>query len=148
VSLADPDARPIRKGKARPAYRVRDNLLVAEDELGFIADHQLHRGNPADAPQLVHAVERSSRSPAGHPPPGRRPRVRHGFGTAANDQPVAALASDASSCSAPAPGQGRLAFERTPSVPAAARNWRAGIKAHISHPMRAWADAHVAASAG
>jgi IS5 family transposase len=33
-------------------------LLLAEEEHGFIADHQLQQGNPPDAPQLVGAVER------------------------------------------------------------------------------------------
>jgi transposase, IS5 family len=56
VSLADPDARPIRKGKPGRPTEFGYSLLLAEDERGFIADHQLQRGNPPDAPQLVPAV--------------------------------------------------------------------------------------------
>jgi IS5 family transposase len=58
VSLSDPDARPIRKGKPQHPTQFGYTLLLAEDERGFVADHQLQRGNPADAPQLVPAVAR------------------------------------------------------------------------------------------
>ena len=58
VSLADPDARPIRKGKPRHPTQFGYTLLLAEEERGFIADHQLQQGNPPDAPQLVPAVQR------------------------------------------------------------------------------------------
>jgi transposase, IS5 family len=58
VSLADPDARPIRKGKPRHPTQFGYTLLLVEDERGFIADHQLQQGNPPDGPQLVPAVGR------------------------------------------------------------------------------------------
>src|SRR5215216_2074100 len=100
VSLADPDARPIRKGKPRHPTQFGSPRLLAEEERGFIADHQLQRGNPADAPQLVPAVQRVVAVT------GRTPGTvvgDRGFGTAANDQAVAALGSSGSGCSAPAP---------------------------------------------
>jgi IS5 family transposase len=53
VSLSDPDARPIRKGKPGHPTQFGYTLLLVEDERGLIADHQLQRGNPPDAPQLV-----------------------------------------------------------------------------------------------
>jgi IS5 family transposase len=58
VSLADPDARPIRKGKPQHPTQFGYTMLVAEEERGFIADHQLQQGNPPDGPQLVSAVRR------------------------------------------------------------------------------------------
>jgi transposase, IS5 family len=58
VSLGDPDARPIRKGKPGRSTEFGYTLLLAEDERGFIADHQLQQGNPADGPQLVPSVQR------------------------------------------------------------------------------------------
>jgi IS5 family transposase len=58
VSLSDPDARPIRKGKPRHPTQFGYTLLVAEDERGFIADHQVEQGNPPDAPQLLPSVQR------------------------------------------------------------------------------------------
>ena len=86
VSLADPDARPIRKGKPRAPTEFGYTLLVAEDERGFIADHQLQQGNPPDAPQLVPAVERVAKVT------GRVAAMvvgDRGFGTAANDRALA-----------------------------------------------------------
>jgi IS5 family transposase len=46
VSLADPDARPIRKGKPKRPTEFGDPALVAQDERGFVADHRVHLGNP------------------------------------------------------------------------------------------------------
>jgi IS5 family transposase len=88
VSLSDPDARPIRKGKPRAPTQFGYTLLLAEDEHGFICDHQLQRGNPPDAPQLVPAVGRVA-AITGRPP-GTVVGDR-GFGTAANDQALEAL---------------------------------------------------------
>src|SRR4029450_9157610 len=67
VSLSDPDARPIRKGKPRQPTQFGYSLLLAEDERGFVADHQLQRGNPPDAPQLVPSVQRVA-TVTGRPP--------------------------------------------------------------------------------
>jgi hypothetical protein len=88
VSLADLDARPIPKGKPQHPTQFGYSLLLAEEERGFMADHQLRQGNPPDARQLVPAVARvvavTSR------PPATVVAVR-GFGTAANDQALDAL---------------------------------------------------------
>jgi IS5 family transposase len=88
VSLSDPDARPIRKGKPGRPTEFGYTLLVAEDERGFIADHKVEQGNPPDAPQLLPTVGRVI-AVTGRPPVtvvGDR-----GFGTAANDQALAVL---------------------------------------------------------
>ena len=65
VSLSDPDARPIRKGKPGRPTEFGYTLLLAEEERGFICDHQLQQGNPPDAPQLVPGWSGSRRSPVG-----------------------------------------------------------------------------------
>src|SRR6266704_2600155 len=49
VSLADPDARPIRKGKPRSPTQFGSTLLLGEDERGFVACHQLSTGTPGTA---------------------------------------------------------------------------------------------------
>jgi hypothetical protein len=88
VSLADPDARPIRKGKPGRPTEFGYTLLLAEEERGFVCDHQLQRGNPPGASQLVPAVQRVigvSGWPQGTVVGDR------GFGTAANDQAMEAL---------------------------------------------------------
>jgi transposase, IS5 family len=57
VSLADPDARPIRKGKPGRPTEFGYTVLLAECERGFIATHHTHKGNPGDAAQLIPAVQ-------------------------------------------------------------------------------------------
>jgi IS5 family transposase len=133
--LSDPDARPIRKGKPRAPTEFGYTLLVAEDERGFIADHQLQQGNPPDAPQLVPAVERVAQITG---------RVAgtvvgdRGFGTTANDRALAergvarvGLQRKGTLSAA------RAALERTRSF-RRLRNWRVGIEARISHLKRSF----------
>jgi IS5 family transposase len=135
VSLCDPDARPIRKGKPQHPTQFGYTLLVTEDERGFIADHQLQRGNPPDAPQLVPAVERVAQVT------GRTPGTvvgDRGFGTAANDQALEALGVARVGLQR----KGRLspsraALERTRAF-RRLRNWRVGIEARISHLKRSF----------
>jgi IS5 family transposase len=133
VSLADPDARPIRKGKPRHPTQFGYSLLLAEDERGFIADHQLQQGNPPDAPQLVPAVQRVIGVT------GRAPGTvvgDRGFGTTGNDQAVAALGVKRVGLQRTGtPGKARLALERTRAF-RRLRNWRVGIEARISHLKR------------
>jgi IS5 family transposase len=109
-------------------------LLLAEDERGFIADHQLQRGNPPDAPQLIPAVERVAVTGQ---PPGTVVGDR-GFGTAANDQALEALGVKHIGLQRNGtPGRARLAWERTRAF-RRLRNWRVGIEARISHLKRAF----------
>jgi IS5 family transposase len=133
VSLADPDARPIRKGKPQHPTQFGYPLLVAEDERGFVADHQLHQGNPPDAPQLVPAVERVAKLTG---------RVAgtvvgdRGFGTAANDRALAErgvtrVGLQRKGTLSPT----RTALEQTRAF-RRMRNWRVGIQARISHLKR------------
>jgi IS5 family transposase len=135
VSLADPDARPIRKGKPRSPTQFGYTLLLVEDERGFVADHQLSQGNPADGPQLTPAVRRVA-ALRGRPP-GTVVADR-GFGFAANDRALADL------------GVRRIGLQRT-GTPSKARreleqtrafkrlrNWRVGIEARISHLKRSF----------
>jgi transposase, IS5 family len=135
VSLSDPDARPIRKGKPQHPTQFGYTLLVAEEERGFIADHQLQQGNPPDAPQLVPAVQRVI-SVTGRPP-GTVVADR-GFGTAANDQAMEALGVKRVGLQRTGtPGKARLEHERTRSF-RRLRNWRVGIEARISHLKRSF----------
>jgi transposase, IS5 family len=135
VSLADPDARPIRKGKPQHPTQFGYTMLVAEDERGFICDYQLRQGNPPDAPQLVPAVQRVAEvtgQVAGTVVGDR------GFGTAANDRALGEL------------GVRRIGLQRKGTVSAARaqlertrpfrrmRNWRVGIEARISHLKRSF----------
>jgi IS5 family transposase len=133
VSLSDPDARPIRKGKPRHPTQFGYSLLLAEDERGFVADHQLQQGNPPDAPQLVPAVRRVV-AVTGRPP-GTVVGDR-GFGTAADDQAMEALGVRRVGLQRTGtPGKARLAVERTRRF-RRLRNWRVGIEARSSHLKR------------
>jgi IS5 family transposase len=133
VSLADPDARPIRKGKPRTPTQFGYTLLLAEGERGFICDHQLQQGNPPDAPQLIPAVQRVIAVT------GRAPGTvvgDRGFGTVANDQALQALGVKRIGLQRNGtPGKAQLALERTRRF-RRLRNWRVGIEARISHLKR------------
>jgi transposase, IS5 family len=135
VSLSDPDARPIRKGKPGRPTEFGYSLLVAEDERGFIADHQLQQGNPPDAPRLVPAVTRVMAVT------GRAPGTvvgDRGFGTAANDQAMEAVGVKRVGLQRTGtPGKARLAVERTRPF-RRLRNWRVGVEARISHLKRSF----------
>jgi len=135
VSLADPDARPIRKGKPRSPTEFGYKLLLAEDERGFVACHRLQQGNPPDAPQLVPAVNRVT-AVSGHPP-GTVVGDR-GFGTAANDQALVELGVKRVGLARTGrPSKARQALERTRAF-RRLRNWRVGIEARISHLKRSF----------
>ena len=58
VSLHDPDARPIRKGRLGKPVEFGYKAQVVDNEDGVVLDHNVEIGNPADAPMLVPAVER------------------------------------------------------------------------------------------
>jgi IS5 family transposase len=135
VSLADLDARPIRKGKPQHPTQFGYTALVAEEERGFIADYQLQQGNPPDAPQLVPAVKRVAEVTG---------RVAgtvvgdRGFGTAANDRALAELGVVRVGLQRKGRlSPGRAEVERTRPF-RRMRNWRAGIEARISQLKRSF----------
>jgi transposase, IS5 family len=135
VSLSDPDARPIRKGKPGRPTEFGYTLLLGECERGFIATHHTHKGNPPDAAQLLPAVQQVM-AVTGRPP-GTVVGDR-GFGTAANDQAVEALGVKRVGLQRTGtPGKARLAVERTRRF-RRLRNWRVGIEARISHLKRSF----------
>jgi IS5 family transposase len=135
ISLADPDARPIRKGKPHKPTEFGYTLLLAEDERGFVADHQLSKGNPADAPQLLPAVRRVA-ALRGRPP-GTVVADR-GFGYAANDRALAQLGVRRIGLQRTGtPSRSRRELEQTRAFKRM-RNWRVGIEARISHLKRSF----------
>ena len=135
VSLSDPDARPIRKGKPGRPTEFGYTVLLGEEERGFIATYQTHKGNPPDAAQLLPAVRRVM-AVTGRPP-GTVVGDR-GFGTAANDAALAELGvARVGLARTGTPGKARLAWERTRRFKRM-RNWRVGIEARISQLKRAF----------
>jgi len=58
VSLYDPQARPIRKGKLKKPNEFGRTLQIVQDSSGVILDHELHHGNPSDKTQLLPLVKK------------------------------------------------------------------------------------------
>jgi len=58
VSLHDPDARPIAKGRLGKPVEFGYKAQVMDNEDGVVLDYTVEQGNPADAPQLVPAARR------------------------------------------------------------------------------------------
>ena len=67
VSLHDPDARPIAKGRLGKPVEFGYKAQLVDNEDGVIVDHNVETGNPPDAPMLAPAIERITRR-AGHVP--------------------------------------------------------------------------------
>ena len=88
VSLHDPDARPIRKGRLGKPVEFGHKAQLVDNDDGIVLDHQMHAGNPADAPQLAPAIQRIKART------GRAPRTvtaDRGYGEAATDQALTEL---------------------------------------------------------
>jgi transposase, IS5 family len=79
VSLHDPDARPIRRGRLGSPVEFGYKAQIVDNTDGVILDHTIEVGNPPDAPQLVPAIERITRR-AGRPP--RAVTTDRGYGEA------------------------------------------------------------------
>jgi transposase, IS5 family len=58
VSLHDPDARPIRKGRLGKPVEFGYKAQVVDNSDGIILDHTVEVGNPPDGPQLEPAIQR------------------------------------------------------------------------------------------
>ena len=69
VSLHDPDARPIAKGRLGKPVEFGHKAQLVDNEDGIVLDHDVQQGNPADAPRLAPAIDRvSTRTRTGRPP--------------------------------------------------------------------------------
>jgi IS5 family transposase len=82
VSLHDPDARPIRKGRLGKPVEFGHKAQVCDNEDGIVLDHDVQPGNPADGPRLAPSVERVIKRT------GRKPRTvtaDRGYGEACID---------------------------------------------------------------
>jgi transposase, IS5 family len=58
VSLHDPDARPIAKGRLGKPVEFGYKAQIVDNEDGVILDHNVEQGNPPDAPMLEPAIGR------------------------------------------------------------------------------------------
>lgn len=135
VSLHDPDARPISKGRLGKPVEFGYKAQIVDNADGVILDHNVEQGNPPDAPQLAPAIERVKRRV------GRAPRAvtaDRGYGEASVENDLHNL------------GVRHVAIPRKGKPGAARRQvehrrafrekvkWRTGSEGRINHIKRSY----------
>lgn len=88
VSLHDPDARPIRKGRLGRPVEFGYTAQVVDNEDGVVLDHNVEVGNPPDAPMLEPAVKRIT---ARHGRPPKAVTADRGYGEQGVEDTLTAL---------------------------------------------------------
>ena len=130
VSLHDPDARPIVKGRLGKPVEFGYKAQVLDNPDGIVLDHQVWVGNPADAPLLAPAVERVSQR-AGRVP--KAATADRGYGEAAVDDALGGLGvAQVAIPRKGTPSQARQAEEHTRPFRRLVK-WRTGSEGRISH---------------
>jgi IS5 family transposase len=136
VSLHEPDARPIRKGRLGKPVEFGYKAQVVDTVHGLIVDHSLHIGNPSDTELIRPAIE----------------RITHQFATAPMlvtadrgywDSTIEADLTGVGVATVVIPRTGkpsakRAEIERAESFVAAVK-WRTGCEGRISYLKRDWA---------
>ena len=129
VSLHDPDARPIRKGRLGRPIEFGYKAGVADNADGIAIDHEVVKGNPPDGPMLAPAVARIkarfNRAP-------RAVTADRGYGEASIDTALEALG--VKTVATPRRGKPSAARIKTQRAPAFVKlvKWRTGSEARIS----------------
>jgi IS5 family transposase len=135
VSLHDPDARPIRKGRLGKPVEFGYKAQIVDNVDGVVLDHNVEVGNPADAPQLPPAIERITRRA------GRAPRAvtaDRGYGEARVEEELHELG--VRSVAIPRrskPGAARREFEHRRAFREKVK-WRTGSEGRINHIKRSY----------
>jgi IS5 family transposase len=130
VSLHDPDARPIVKGRLGKPVEFGYKAQVLDNPDGVVLDHQVEVGNPADAPLLVPAIERIIQQTGRVPSAATADR---GYGETAVDDELHALGVERVAIPRKGtPGAARQAQEHTRSFRRLVK-WRTGSEGRISH---------------
>ncbi len=135
VSLHDPDARPIRKGRLGRHVEFGYKAQVIDDEDGVVLDWQVEVGNPADAPMLVPAIERV-RARTGAVP--EQLTADRGYGEASVENALYELGVEHVAIPRKGrPGAARRRVERGARFQRMVR-WRTGSEGRISAVKREW----------
>jgi IS5 family transposase len=130
VSLHDPDARPIVKGRLGRPVEFGYKAQVVDNPDGVVLDHQVWVGNPSDAPLLAPAVRRVIHRTGRMPGAATADRS---YGEAAVDDALGELG--VTQVAIPRKGtasQARLAKEHTRPFRRLVK-WRTGSEGRISH---------------
>ena len=135
VSLHDPDARPIAKGRLGKPVEFGSKAQVCDNDDGIVLDHDVQPGNPADAARLKPSIERVKKRT------GRTPRTvtaDRGYG----DQAVDDALHDLGVRNVVIPRRGRpsKARQQVEHRPAFRRHvkWRTGCEGRISTLKRGY----------
>jgi IS5 family transposase len=135
VSLHDPDARPIAKGRLGKPVEFGHKAQIVEGDDGVIVDHTVEQGNPADAPQLAPAIERVIKRT------GRKPRTvtaDRGYGDKSVEDALVALGVRTVVIPRRGkPSAARRAIEHRPAFRRTVK-WRTGSEGRISTLKRGY----------
>jgi IS5 family transposase len=135
ISLHDPDARPIRKGRLGIPVEFGYKAQLVDNDDGVILDHTIEIGNPADAPQLAPAIERIKRRT------GRAPRAvtaDRGYGETKVEDDLHDLGVRCVAIPRKAkPSASRREFEHRRAFREKVK-WRTGCEGRINHIKRSY----------
>jgi IS5 family transposase len=135
VSLNDPDARPIRKGRLGKPVEFGYKAQLVDNADGVILDHNVEIGAAPDAPQLAPAIKRITRRT------GRAPRAvtaDRGYGYAGVERDLHELGvRQVAIPRANTPGPARREFEHRRAFREKIK-WRTGCEGRINHIKRSY----------
>jgi IS5 family transposase len=130
VSLHDPDARPIAKGRLGKPVEFGYKNQVTDNVDGIVLDMAMFKGNPPDAPMLVPAIERIKALF------GRTPKAvttDRGYGEASVEVALTELGVERIAIPRKGnPGKARRAVESARRFRTLVK-WRTGSEGRISH---------------
>jgi transposase, IS5 family len=129
VSLHEPDARPIAKGRLGKPVEFGYKAQVTDNDDGVVLDYAVEQGNPADGPQLAPAIGRVIKRT------GEKPRTvtaDRGYGEKSVEDGLRALGvRHVAIPRKGTPGKDRQAAEHRPAFRRAVK-WRTGCEGRIS----------------
>lgn len=129
VSLHEPDARPIRKGRLGRPVEFGYKAQIVDNADGIVVDYRVEMGNPPDADQLAPAIERIVQRCGMVPDTVTADR---GYGYGKIDKALTALGvANVVIPRAGKPGPKRLAEQITEDFVALVK-WRTGCEGRIS----------------
>ena len=129
VSLHEPDARPIAKGRLGKPVEFGYKAQVTDNDDGVVLDYAVEQGNPADGPQLAPAIRRVIKRTGKVP---RTVTADRSYGEKAIEDDLAALGVRHVVIPRKGkPGKARQAAEHQPAFRRAVK-WRTGSEARIS----------------
>jgi transposase, IS5 family len=135
VSLHDPDARPIVKGRLGKPVEFGYKAQITDNVDGLVLDYDVHIGNPPDAGLLVGAIERAARRIGKVP---RAVTADRGYGETGIDDQLTELGVATVAIPRKAkPSAARREIERQPSFRRLVK-WRTGAEGRISALKRGY----------